>query len=51
MEYVTIANEIDLKNCRRLKEKEQVILEAVEGKDIIFVDDNYEKILEIFLNG
>lgn len=46
----TIANAIDFKIYRRLKEKEQVMIEAVEGNDIVCVDDNYENDIRDILN-
>lgn len=43
-------NSIDLRTYLRLKEKEKVMIDAVEGSDITVVDDNYIEDVKFILN-
>ena len=41
--------DIDKKIYYRLKEKEEIMLKAVEGDDLVYVDDNYREDIKFIL--
>ena len=43
-------NSIDYKTYKRLKEKEKIMIDAVENVDITFVEDNYLEDIKYILN-